>query len=146
MQVRTSTLTNQALNWAVAKSVDCELVMSHNYFRKIAENAGWDDKKIEAQLAKMDNHACFLDFAGNAIPVPDYCNDWNAAGRIINNIPGYQSKSWMESKPDSKCEVHIHNYEGDWVEFGPTLLIASMRCFVASRLGDMVDVPEELLH
>jgi hypothetical protein len=28
--------------------------------------------------------------------------------------------------------------------FGPTPLIAAMRCYVASRLGDEVDVPEEL--
>ena len=27
---------------------------------------------------------------------------------------------------------------------GPTPLIAAMRCFVSSRLGDEVDVPEEL--
>jgi hypothetical protein len=27
---------------------------------------------------------------------------------------------------------------------GPTPLIAAMRCFVASRLGDTVDIPEEL--
>jgi hypothetical protein len=27
---------------------------------------------------------------------------------------------------------------------GPTSLIAAMRCFVASRLGDEVDVPKEL--
>lgn len=28
---------------------------------------------------------------------------------------------------------------------GPTVLIAAMRCYVASRLGDEVEVPEELL-
>jgi hypothetical protein len=28
--------------------------------------------------------------------------------------------------------------------YGPTPLIAAMRCFVASRLGDEVDIPEEL--
>lgn len=28
---------------------------------------------------------------------------------------------------------------------GPTPLVAAMRCFVASRLGDTVEVPEELL-
>ena len=28
---------------------------------------------------------------------------------------------------------------------GPTPLIAAMRCFVASRLGDEVEIPEELL-
>jgi hypothetical protein len=27
---------------------------------------------------------------------------------------------------------------------GPTPLIAAMRCYVASKLGDEVDVPEEL--
>ena len=30
-------------------------------------------------------------------------------------------------------------------EDGPTPLIAAMRCFVASRLGDEVDVPDELI-
>ena len=31
-----------------------------------------------------------------------------------------------------------------WLEYGPTPLIAAMRCHVASKLGDEVDVPEEL--
>lgn len=29
------------------------------------------------------------------------------------------------------------------MEFGPTMLIAAMRCYVASHLGEEVDVPEE---
>lgn len=29
-------------------------------------------------------------------------------------------------------------------EFGPTPLIAAMRCYVASKLGDEVEIPEEL--
>ena len=32
-----------------------------------------------------------------------------------------------------------------WEGKGTTPLIAAMRCFVASRLGDEVDIPEELL-
>jgi hypothetical protein len=28
---------------------------------------------------------------------------------------------------------------------GPTPLIAAMRCYVASKLGDTIDIPEELL-
>lgn len=28
---------------------------------------------------------------------------------------------------------------------GPTPLIAAMRCYVASKLGDEVDIPEELI-
>ena len=32
-----------------------------------------------------------------------------------------------------------------YVEYGPTPLIAAMRCYVASKMGDTVDIPEELL-
>ena len=31
------------------------------------------------------------------------------------------------------------------MEYGPTPLIAAMRCYVASRMGDEIDVPEELI-
>lgn len=30
-------------------------------------------------------------------------------------------------------------------EYGPTPLIAAMRCYVASKLGDEIDVPDELV-
>lgn len=32
-----------------------------------------------------------------------------------------------------------------YIMHGPTHLIAAMRCYVASRLGDEVEIPEELL-
>lgn len=32
-----------------------------------------------------------------------------------------------------------------WQQTGPTPLIAAMRCYVARKLGDEVEVPEELL-
>jgi hypothetical protein len=31
------------------------------------------------------------------------------------------------------------------MEYGPTPLIAAMRCYVASKLGDEVEIPAELL-
>jgi hypothetical protein len=34
---------------------------------------------------------------------------------------------------------------GHITRFGPTPLIAAMRCYVASKLGDDIDVPKELL-
>lgn len=70
--------------------------------------------------------------------------DWSQGGPIIERIKGFQFKQWLECKPDTCCEAHIHNYEGDWIQFGPTPLIAAMRCYVASKLGDEVEVPEEL--
>ena len=70
--------------------------------------------------------------------------DWAQGGPIIGAIKGFEFKHWLESKPDTCCKAHIHNYEGDWIQFGPTPLIAAMRALVQSKLGDEVDIPEEL--
>jgi len=35
--------------------------------------------------------------------------------------------------------------EEEWGCYGPTPLIAAMRCYVASKLGEEVEAPEELL-
>lgn len=70
------------------------------------------------------------------------------------------SANWSQGGPiieREKIDVEHDTANGDgWVstihmrdeyayQCGPTPLIAAMRCFVASRLGDEVDVPEELL-
>ena len=47
------------------------------------------------------------------------------------------SSSWQRGGPI------IEHYAPLFYE-GPTPLIAAMRCYVASKLGDEVDVPEEL--
>ena len=39
-------------------------------------------------------------------------------------------------------DASIDSWETDYA--GTTPLIAAMRCFVASKLGDTVDIPEEL--
>ena len=70
---------------------------------------------------------------------------WAQGGPLIDKMGGFELKVWLESKPETKCEAHIHNYDGNWIVFGPTPLIAAMRCLVASKLGDVVQVPEELL-
>lgn len=46
---------------------------------------------------------------------------------------------------DNTQDVHAYmpNSDAAWSE-GPTALIAAARCFVASKLGDVVEVPEEL--
>jgi hypothetical protein len=75
------------------------------------------------------------------VAVPNYSTDWAHGGPIIeretislNQDPDFPSDSWAAScPPESGC---------NW--FGPTPLIAAMRCYVASKLGGEVDVPEEL--
>mgnify|MGYP002683391514 CR=1 FL=1 len=69
--------------------------------------------------------------------------DWAQAGPIIE-------REMLAPEPllDTNCALikwRCRNWKGDGSDFcGPTPLIAAMRCFVASKLGDEVDVPEEL--
>lgn len=68
-----------------------------------------------------------------------YSSDWSQGGPIIEQEmltvgpakhQGYMAWAWPKN-------------QGYW---GDTPLIAAMRCYVASKLGDEVDVPEELLE
>jgi len=70
-------------------------------------------------------------------------NRWSHGGPIIERIDGFVLKSWIESSSEGKCQAEIHNYEGDWIAFGPTILIAAMRCYVASKMGDTIEITEE---
>ena len=122
--MKTSELTGPALDWAVAK---CEghvwraplLLEKEGYKRWQGYEAAW----------------------GN--PTPPYSTDWAQGGPIIE-------REWLditpwpnESDEDLRWQCKQHD-SIDCVAFGPTPLIAGMRCFVASRLGDEVDVPAEL--
>ena len=68
----------------------------------------------------------------------------------------YPSTDWSQGGPIIEREgIRLHrSVTGRWWAFkgweaedgmpGPTPLIAAMRCYVASRLGDTIDIPEEL--
>jgi hypothetical protein len=68
---------------------------------------------------------------------------WVQGGPIIERehltieSPGLMGGAWIASRYGS-------GDRGPY-GYGPTPLIAAMRCYVASKLGDEVDVPEELL-
>lgn len=91
-----------------------------------------------------------LDWAVNQIEeccddptTPPFSTDWSQGGPIIE-------------REEIALEPMTHDEHGDgWLatrvegpavcmEFGQTMLIAAMRCFVASRLGDEIEVPNEL--
>ena len=66
-----------------------------------------------------------------------YSTDWAHGGPIIE-----RDKITVEytGDPDTWCA----NIRADEEVYGPTPLIAAMRVYVASKLGDTVDIPEEL--
>ena len=82
------------------------------------------------------NHAEGL--TGVLAPV-NYCGKWEFGGPII------------DKEEIDTMKVGVNQWRGR-IEggnpvsgYGPSPLIAAMRCYVASKLGDEVDVPEELL-
>ncbi len=79
---------------------------------------------------------------GNYAPFPDGCDayssDWAHGGPIIEReyIQLTIDLGWIATRREGAdvCEAH-----------GPTPLIAAMRCYVASVLGDEVEIPATLL-
>lgn len=66
----------------------------------------------------------------------------------------HPSTDWAQGGPIIERHItKIEDYGDCWgaegvdapEHFGPTPLIAALRCYVASKLGDEVDVPEELI-
>jgi hypothetical protein len=114
MKLKTSELTGPALDWAVAK---CEgLVFQADAWYKPATK----------QLA--------------AWRIPNYSpsSNWAQAGPIIE-----RERINVDPAPDCAEWYAYYDNHGKW-QGADKPLIAAMRCYVASQLGDEVDVPEEL--
>jgi hypothetical protein len=119
--MKTKDLIGPALDWAVAK---CRGVQTHRQADKL-----W----IVGQMYTPD---------GEWSP----STDWAQGGPIIEReeitikhiIPATRDSIW-QAHPSMSAK----GAGGKW-GIGPTPLIAAMRCYVASKLGESVDVPEEL--
>ena len=149
MLMQTSDLTGPALDWAVAK---CE-------GRGIEFDDPRDPWLTRDGIADQPLHSY----------TPS--TDWSQGGPIIerenisivrcdDDYQNFPDKWLAERGANSYCESTEHQQHDAMIQFsvwndggcfakdgpfyGPTPLIAAMRCFVASRLGDEVDVPDEL--
>lgn len=113
--MKTAELSGAALDWAVAK---CEL----------------DDKLSIYFDESTGEPLCHDDWPDNQIFQPS--TDWTHGGPIIERerieLRGDGDKGWIADDNLNPSQ------------WGPTPLIAAMRCYVASKLGDEVEVPEGL--
>lgn len=64
--------------------------------------------------------------------------NWETGGPIIERE--HLEFDFREDTQDYAC------FDGYRAATGPTHLIAAMRCYVASKLGEEIDIPEELLN
>ena len=79
--------------------------------------------------------------------VGNYAKSWRHCGPIIEREEitlakvGRTLDDAIAPHPDCWC-AHM---DGAHSVYGPTPLIAAMRCYVASKLGDVVAIPSELI-
>jgi hypothetical protein len=114
---------------------------------KTAELIGYDLDQLVAKCEQAAGRNITVGFNGELLVIDEhdfgaparYSTDQAQGGQIIDREligtgHAWDRPVWLASthKPDSLV------YEG------PTRLIAAMRCYVSSKLGDEVEVPEEL--
>jgi hypothetical protein len=116
--MKTSELTGFALDWAVAKCEGVELY-SGPRDNNPAYKANWVRRK-HGDLYQPST-------------------DWSQAGPIIE-------REWIDLHcvNDSLWEAECPAVGGLAMQNGPTPLEAAMRCYVASKLGDEVEIPREI--
>lgn len=95
---------------------------------------------LDWAVAKCEGTGTYFD-ANNVerrTPLSGYAPsiDWSQGGPIIE-------REGIAVSPEIDCIRWYGSANGFFLD-GPTPLIAAMRCYVASKLGDEVEVPEEL--
>ena len=97
-------------------------------------------------VAKCEGYLCDYQYNGSLVA---YSSDWAQGGPILEREhlqPSFQEHG--KYKGLWACNKWVKDRSGATVaisQYGPTTLIAAMRCHVASELGDEAEVPEELL-
>ncbi len=69
-----------------------------------------------------------------------WATDWAQGGPIIER----EAITGSLGSPVVGLEWMACDRGSTHIQHGPTYLIAAMRCYVASKLGDEIEIPEEL--
>jgi len=123
--MRTSELRGDALNWAVAQVEKLPVEKSHG---------GWlvfdshDDGTLH--WSDFDNDNRWQKF--------DPSTDWAQGGPIIEQEKINLGQFLCDGQEYWTATMYLAESEG------PTQLVAAMRCYVASNMGDEVKLPKEL--
>ena len=123
MKVKTSELKGAALDWAVAK---CE---GHDQFVQYTPH-------LRVYHQRTDSLSSYT---------VTFCpsTDWTRGGPLIERECidiMFEGPEWYAYMRYEAADGYNRTLQYD----GPTPLIAAMRCYVASKLGEEVDVPDGL--
>ena len=128
-KVKTSELIGPALDWAVAK---CE-----------GKNGVLHDDGITRCIVIAASSGVYKGIWRPSL-------NWMQSGPIVEREIGnlWKHNKLDPNEPDVWTAAAYHKAPDGtmlYYEDGHTPLIAAMRCFVSSKLGDEVEIPEELL-
>lgn len=130
--IATKDLKGAALDWAVARAGE-EWKTAHKHFPTMT---------LDPTFKGVHGDARYGVFLTPNNPMRQDPQKFNPStcqvlgGEIID-------REWIGTMPVSDAQWRAGDVDGA-NGYGPTRLIAAMRCFVASKLGDAVEVPEEL--
>ena len=137
--MKTSKLIGPALDWAVAKSEGINPT-----FNMKSHGRTWHGWWVANPIYRR---------------MPHYSTDWSKGGPIIEREgillrpvrkEGHKlNGQWLAMYDGGNTGSMVQWTDKFWFPrhylTGPTPLIAAMRCYVASKLGDEADIPKELL-
>lgn len=130
-RLKTSELTGAALDWAVAKADGKAPKIDRTSFR-----GTFIDRIYLGWSYEYHSSGSIVEYSPST--------DWAQGGPIIER-EGITTICWNKN-PDQWGARRWLELNGPWSVhvYAPTPLIAAMRCYVASKLGDEIDIPEEL--
>lgn len=120
MKIKTQDLIGVQLDWAVAKCEDVNEEAFRLYY-------------TPTESSDLDTHG---------YPEFHYSTIWAQGGPIIEQekiSTCWEGTTWVATLFNKNCGETWYGHR-----YGPTSLIAAMRCFVASKLGNEIEVPEGL--
>ena len=133
MKIKTAALTGAALDWAVAK---CEGALAPLGNVQLVES-----KRLLICVGNDPDHGGSRVYFAPSI-------DWSQGGPIIERER--INTIWLDKTQPDAMAPHPTccgaNIDSVYQSYGPTPLIAAMRCYVASKLGSEIDIPKELLE
>ena len=129
MKIKTSELTGPALDWAVAKCEGIPVTYHNDGITREIMRLHSDGQRYNGRFNPSTCWAQGGPIIGQEITRLD----------LVSDLEGVQKWNARRAEylPDEGAKVDE--------QYGPTALIAICRCYVASLLGDTVDIPEELL-
>lgn len=106
------------------------------------KTSGLTGAALDWAVASIECDAEWLQHHLRLLPAMRYSTDWYQGGPIIEREKIFCkptiNKGWRSYQRDPVGNGICHS------AYGPTPLIAAMRCYVASKRGSEVELPQEL--